>query len=119
VALDRLAEDALLPDPGDEHLLRHLALAEPVDLDGGGEVGRGVLDRVLELVRRHVDREANFVVGELFDACSHQGGIVAVSTWATAELCGWRDSNPHDRRSPQRLRRRVLARTGETAGFPP
>ena len=95
VALDRLAEDALLPDPGDEHLLRHLALPEPVDLDGRGEVGRGVLDRVLELVRRHVDREANLVVGKLFDARGHQGGIVAVPLGATAELCGWRDSNPH------------------------
>ena len=46
---------------------RHLALAEPGDLDRVGEVVRRVLDRVLELVRRDVDREADAVVAELLD----------------------------------------------------
>ena len=70
-----------------------------------------MLDRVLELVRRNVDRQANLVVGQLLDAGGH-GGIVAASLWATVRnarrnpcglrrslgqeegRCGRRDSNP-------------------------
>src|SRR4029078_6089822 len=40
--------------------------AEAGDLCGAGEVGGRVLDRVLELVRRDVDREADAIPAELF-----------------------------------------------------
>ena len=49
------------------HLSRHLALPEAGDADRAREVGRGVLDRVLELVRRDVDLEADAVPAELLD----------------------------------------------------
>ena len=63
--LDRLGPEAILADVRDEHLPRHLPLAEPGNPDGAGEVGGRVLDRVLELVRRDVDREADAVPAEL------------------------------------------------------
>ena len=43
-----------------------------------------MLDRVLDVVTRDVDRQANLVLGQLLDAHGH-GGIVAAGTWATAE----------------------------------
>ena len=42
-----------------------LPLRKPGDLDGAGEIVGGVLDRVLELVGRDVDREADAVPAEL------------------------------------------------------
>ena len=84
VAVDRLRVQTLLADPRDEHLHRHLPLAEPRHLRARGEVGGCVLDRVLDVVTRDVDRQANLVLGQLLDAHGH-GGIVAVGTWATAE----------------------------------
>ena len=67
VALDRLAVDPLAAEARDEHLHRHLALAEAGDLDGLGEIGGGVVDRVLDVVPRDVDRQADAVALELLD----------------------------------------------------
>jgi hypothetical protein len=77
VALDRLGVEPLLADPGDEHLHRHLPLAETGDLDADGEVGSRVLDRMLDVVARNVDRQANLVLGQLLNASGH-GRIVAM-----------------------------------------
>ena len=80
VAVDRLGVDPLLAEPLDEDRLRHLALAETGDLDGGGEVVRRVLDRVVHVVRRDVDRQPNRVVLELFDGGRHPA-IQAEGVW--------------------------------------
>ncbi len=71
VAVDGLGVDPLLAEPLHEDRLRHLALAEAGDLDGCREVVRRVLDRVVDVVRRDVDRQPNRVVLELFDGGRH------------------------------------------------
>ena len=71
VALDRLGEDALAADPGLEHLRSDLALAEARHLDRLGEIVCRVLDRVLEVGLRNVDRQPDLVVGKLFDLRRH------------------------------------------------
>ena len=71
VRLDRLDPDPVLADLRDEHRRRHLPLAEAGDLDRLGEVVRRVLDRVLELVRRHVHRQADAILAELFHLRRH------------------------------------------------
>src|SRR5438093_3884988 len=73
VALDRLAVDAFLADARDEHLHRHLPLAESGDLDRGGEVGGGVLDGVVHVVGGDVHRQADTVIADLLDRGSHPG----------------------------------------------
>ena len=85
VALDRLGVQPLLADARDEHLPRHLALAEAGDLDARGEVGGRVLDGVLDVVRRHVDRQADLVLGELLDAHGHGGHRSRAHHGLTAE----------------------------------
>ena len=65
---------AIEPLPADllhEHLARHLSLAEAGDLDALGEVGRRVLDRVVDVVRRHLHRESDAILGELLDLGLH------------------------------------------------
>ena len=72
VALDRLRVDAILADARDEHGHRHLALAEAGDLQGRGQIGRRVLDRVTHVRARHVDAEAHLVGPELLDTRLHE-----------------------------------------------
>ena len=67
VALDRLGVETLLPDALDQDRPRHLALAEARDARRRGEVVGCVLDGVVHVVRRHLDRELDLVVCELFD----------------------------------------------------
>jgi hypothetical protein len=71
VALDRLAEDPLAPDARLQHLLRDLALAEAWDLDRLGEVVGRVLDGMLEVGLRDLDRQPDLVVGQLLDLGRH------------------------------------------------
>jgi hypothetical protein len=76
VALDRLRHQALLADAGEEHRHRHLAFAKPRDLDLASEIGRGVVDGVLDVVSRHLDRQADAVLADLLDRGrrrSHRG----------------------------------------------
>ena len=61
VAVDRLGVDALLAEPLQQHRDRHLARPEAGNLDRRREVGGGVLDRVVDVVRRHVHRQADGV----------------------------------------------------------
>ena len=77
VRLDRLDPDPVLADLRDEHRHRHLPLPEPGDLDRLREVVDCVLDRVLEVVRRHVHRQADAVLAELFHLSGHLGAIQA------------------------------------------
>ena len=71
MAVDGLGVDPVLAEPGDEHRLRDLPLPEARELDALGEVGDGVLDGVLDLSGRDLDRQADAVLAELFDlACS-------------------------------------------------
>ena len=72
MALDRLRVDAVLADARDEHGHRHLALAEAGDLQGRGQIGRRVLDRVTHVRARHVDAEADLVGPELLDTRLHE-----------------------------------------------
>ena len=71
---DRLRVEALLADALHEERHRNLALAEPGNANGGGEVVGGVLDRVVHVVRRHVDGQLDLVLGELLDLVRHQPG---------------------------------------------
>ena len=57
MALDRLGHEALLADALQQHLARHLALAEAGDLDALREIGGGVLDGVVHVMRRHLHRQ--------------------------------------------------------------
>ena len=76
VALDRLLVDALLADALHEQRHRHLALAEAGDADALGEVVRRVLDGVMHVVRRDIDREPDLVVGELLRPVSPSGSAI-------------------------------------------
>src|SRR5207253_1175852 len=58
---------------------RNLSLAEPGDLDRRREIVGGVLDRMMELVSRDVDRQADAVVGELLDLRRHRVTLAAGS----------------------------------------
>ena len=71
VAVDRLRVQALLADALLEHRQRHLALAEARNLDGLGEVGRGMLDGVLDVGAGDLDGQPNLAVTELFDLRLH------------------------------------------------
>ena len=73
--LDRLGEEALLADPLDEHLPRHLPGAEAGHLDPVGEVVRGVLDGVVHLARRHLDGQTNAILPELLELGLHRRAI--------------------------------------------
>ena len=61
VAVDRLGHDPLLAEPLGQDRYRHLALPEAGDLDRLRQVGGGMLDRVVDVVRRDVDLEADRV----------------------------------------------------------
>ena len=73
VAVDRLLVDALAADALHEERHRHLPLAEARDPDRAGEVGGGVLDGVVDVVRRDVDGQLDLVVRELLDLGRHRG----------------------------------------------
>ena len=60
-----------LADALQQHLPRHLALAEAGDLDALREVVGGVLDGVVDVVRRHLDRQADAVLRQLLDLGLH------------------------------------------------
>jgi hypothetical protein len=71
VALHRLAHQPLAADALEEHLPRHLALAEAGDLDALGEIVGGVLDRVVDVVGRHLDGQPDPVLRKLLDLGLH------------------------------------------------
>jgi len=71
VALDGLGHEAFLADPSAQNLRRNFARTEAGDLDAAREIGGRVLDRVTDVLARHIHLEANLVVGELFDLDSH------------------------------------------------
>src|SRR5204862_4544453 len=75
VALHRLGVQALLADPLDQERHRHLALAEAGDPDAGGEIVGGMLDRVVDVVRRHLDGELDLVVADLLHDICHRRAI--------------------------------------------
>ena len=72
VTLDRLAEQSLLPDPGNQHGCRDLPLTKARDLDVRGQVGGRVLDGVVHIRTRHVNREPDLVVRQLLHQRRHQ-----------------------------------------------
>ena len=71
VAVDRLRVDPVLAEPRDEHLRRDLPLAEAGDLDALRQVRHRVVDRVPDLIGRHVDRQADAVLAEGLDSRGH------------------------------------------------
>ena len=71
VAVDRLGVDALLAEARDEHRLRDLALAEAGDLHALREVRHRVVDGVLHLVRRDVDRQPHPILAETLHRRRH------------------------------------------------
>ena len=71
VALDRLGHEPVLADALQQHLPRHLALAEARDLDALREIVGRVLDGVVDVVRRHLDRQPDAIVRQLLDLGLH------------------------------------------------
>ena len=71
VAVDGLGVDAVLAEARDEDRLRDLALPEPRDLGRLREIVQRVLDRVLHLLGRDLDGQADAVLADLFDLRRH------------------------------------------------
>jgi hypothetical protein len=72
VALDGLREDPLAADPRFEDLRRDLSLAEAGHLDRAREIGGRVLDRVLKVGPRNLDRQPDPVIRKLLDLRRHR-----------------------------------------------
>jgi hypothetical protein len=72
VTLDRLGHEALLADPLHEQLAGHLALPEARDLCRLRQIGGRVLDRVVHVVRRHLNRQSNVIFRQFFDLGLHR-----------------------------------------------
>ena len=72
VALDRLRVEPLLADALEQDRPRDLALPEARNADRRREVVGRVLDGVLHVVRRHLDRELDLVLSEGLDCVRHQ-----------------------------------------------
>ena len=72
VAVDRLGHDPLLAEPLGQDRHRHLARPEARDLDRLREIGGRVLDRVVDVVRRHLHLQADRVAAELLDLRRHR-----------------------------------------------
>ncbi len=89
VAVHRLGEDPLVAEPLLQDRDRDLAWPEAGDLHRRGEIGGGVLDRVVDVVRRHVHRQADGVAVELLDLRLHQA-IQAERRARGVELSGER-----------------------------
>ena len=81
MTVDRLRHQAVLADALEQHLSRNLAFAEARDLDARREIRRGVLDRVVHVMRRHLNRQPDTVLGKLFDLGLHLS-IQAGPFWA-------------------------------------
>ncbi len=134
VGLDRLDPEAILADVSEQHRAWDLPLPEARDLDRAGEVGGGMLDRMLELGRGNLDGEADSVVRELFDhghgghcrGRAMPGPRRAGGAGPGRAMPGWRRSGPGMARPLQRAvpsaRRATLGArgrggTGRRAGF--
>ena len=71
VALDRLGHQPLAADALQQHLPRHLPLAEARHLDALREIVGSVLDGVVDVVRRHLDRQPDAILRQLLDLGLH------------------------------------------------
>jgi len=91
VALDGFGHQPFAADALQQHLARHLPLAEARHLDALREVLGGVLDGVVDVVRRHLHRHPHPVLGQLLDLGLHPA-IQAGSGWARSNVgrvSGW------------------------------
>ncbi len=86
VALDRLREDPVAAEPRHQDLSGDLAFAEARDLRRLGEIGGGVLDRVLDVGARHLDLEPDSAVGKLLDLCLQGAAILPAEVLAGISL---------------------------------
>src|SRR5207244_9187664 len=71
VAVDGLGPQPLLADALQQHLPRHLPLAEAGDLDALRQIVGRVLDGVVNVMRRHLNREADAIVRQLLERRRH------------------------------------------------
>ena len=71
VALDRLRHQPFATDALQEHLARHLPLAEARHLDALREILGCVLDGVVDVVRRNLDLQPHTVLRQLLDLGLH------------------------------------------------
>ena len=71
VALDRLGHQPLSADPLQQHLARHLPFAEARNLHARREIVGRVLDGVMHVVRRNLDRQPDAVLRQLLDLRLH------------------------------------------------
>jgi len=77
-----VAADAL-----QQHLARHLPLAEARHLDALREIFGGMLDGVMDVMRRHLHRQPDAVLRDLLELCFH-GAIQAGSSRARSNVLG-------------------------------
>jgi uncharacterized protein (TIGR00251 family) len=71
VAPHRFVPERLAADAGGDNLHGRLSLAKPGDAKGRGEVGRRMLDRMLDVLLGYLDLEANAALRQLFDLRPH------------------------------------------------
>src|SRR4029079_11229250 len=71
MALDRLGHQPLAPDALQKHLARDPPLAEPGHLDVLREFVAGVLDGVVNVVRRTLDSQPDAILRQLLDLGLH------------------------------------------------
>ena len=88
MTLDRLRHEPLAADTLDEEVARDLALAEAGDLRRLREIGCGMLDGVMHVVRRHLNGEPDPVLGQFLDLGLHPA-IQAERLVSMASPCGF------------------------------
>src|SRR5579885_944 len=107
VRVDGLAVDAPAADLRDEHLRRHLALAEARHLHVRGQVARRVLDRVVDVVGRDLDRQPDPVALELLHLSFHPAILpkwTSVAAWTPRPRSGRAEATSGSGPSPCRDR---------------
>ena len=94
MAAHGLVPERVAPHAGGDDRNRRLAAAEAGDARAGSQIGRRVLECVVHIVLGDFDREANAILGELFDGRLHGPAIVPASRPPAAKRrCGREDSN--------------------------
>ena len=111
VALDRLGVEALACRRAAARIgIGTLPLRKPGMRDGRGEVVGGVLDGVVHVVRRHLDRQLDLVVRELFDLCAPS--VEPLNQTGTVRR-PWTSSSRHPQPPDAQAVRRGAGRRGD------
>jgi hypothetical protein len=80
VVAQRLLDDCVAADLAHDERLGRLALAEAGHAHALRQIRQRVVERMVDIARRHLDVEADAVVGEFGDLGLHTGGDAVGST---------------------------------------